>query len=91
MSYDARSGRITGGLSGVWGGNTPINLLGTGDTLSSALELGSRNTSAAVVPLFDIVGAKESHDATKNPSPLDCFDTSKYILTQNNEAYSYRS
>jgi len=60
-------------LNWIWWKNSPLNLSRDKASLW-IIELADHNAKWAIEPLFDIWWSKESKDANKNPSPLDCFD-----------------
>lgn len=73
------NGVVTSGISGYWGGNTPINL--DNNSFDSVFtELGDHNVQWGITPVFDIAGAREVSDSRLVPSPLNCL-TPRYILT----------
>ncbi|MCH8518895.1 VCBS repeat-containing protein, partial [Candidatus Gracilibacteria bacterium] len=90
MRYDVNSGRVTDGLTGFWGGNSPVNLSQSPEGFSS-FELGPRNLQRATRPLFDILGSKEIDDESRIPSPLNCFNDGANLLTYNEQFYTYNS
>lgn len=79
-------GTITSGVSGHWGGNTPINLDNTSFD-SVFTELGSHDLKWGIIPVFDIAGAREVSDESFVPSPLNCL-TPRYILTSESRLVS---
>jgi hypothetical protein len=50
--------------------------------------LKNHDTSLAIVPLFDITGAKKVTDASKTPSPLNCFDNNFLLSYKQSQEFT---
>jgi uncharacterized repeat protein (TIGR01451 family) len=88
MKYNNATWKVTDGLSGYWGKNSPVNLE-TNDGNYSELQLGDINLKWGIRPVYDILGSKEIEDATKIPSPLDCFQDFSIIQTTSISEHRY--
>lgn len=55
MSYNQSSGRISGGLSGFWGGASPLNIDARNLTSYDDFTLPAHNPKLATRPIYDPV------------------------------------
>lgn len=88
MEYNNSTGKVTQGLSGYWGGNSPINME-TNDGNYSQFQLGNTDLNGSIRPIYDILGAKEIQSSDKIPSPIDCFQNISLIQTTNTFEHHY--
>lgn len=90
MQYDSDSGNITKWLEWFWWWNSPVNLSSTGSSYQS-FNIWERDELWAIRPLFDILWSKQVDDASKVPSPIDCFENPRLIRTYEAELYTISS
>ncbi|PID86452.1 hypothetical protein CSB08_00530 [Candidatus Gracilibacteria bacterium] len=79
IGIDITTGKITKGIRGYWGSNTPLNLAGY--TTSADLKIGPHDLNRSIVPLFDIAGSKKITNPNLIPDPRNCFKNN-HILTK---------
>jgi len=88
MRYDEVEWRISEGLSGYWGNNSPVNLDGNDGNYSS-FNLWTTDLKGSIRPVYDVLWSKEIDDGTKIPSPVDCIQEGVMIHTYNTYVHSY--
>jgi uncharacterized repeat protein (TIGR01451 family) len=88
IQYNNATARVTDGLSGFWGNNTPINLQ-TNEGNYTDFQLWVTDPYSSIRPIYDILGSKEIEDETKIPSPIDCFQDFSLIQTTNTYEHHY--
>jgi len=80
MQYDSTNLRVSAGLSGFWGNNSPVNLNGNEGNYTD-FELWPKDLKGGIRPVFDILGSKQITDPSKVPSPVNCFEEGVMIQT----------